>query len=326
MASFKPDTCRRCQINALVLAAVIVVLASFGLTSSTVAAETGSIAVLYPDIGDPYREIFQKIIDGIDEKVSAGVESYPVSATTNVNALRDDLSRHQVKVIIALGRQGMNTAMLLNSSLKLVVGGVFSVPQDDSKEAPVVSLTPDPGLLFEQMKSIMPSIRRIYVVYDPHANEWLMKMAQEEAHANQLELVTYKAQDVRQAVGYYQEIFSKANPHSDALWLPLDPTTVEDSTVLPMVLQESWSRSLAVFSSNFNYVKRGLLFSLYPDNVGLGNRLAGLAQDIVATGRYGKRGLMPLQDVQSAVNLRTANHLGLTSVRRQSFDLTFPAE
>jgi hypothetical protein len=34
--------------------------------------------------------------------------------------------------------------------------------------------------------------------------------------------------------------------------------------------------------------------------------------------------MMPLRDVQSAVNLRTAKHLRLKKTRLQDFDMTFP--
>ena len=92
------------------------------------------------------------------------------------------------------------------------------------------------------------------------------------------------------------------------------------------MLQESWNQGIAVFSSNSTHVRRGVLFSLYPDNVALGKSLAGLAQGILISGDYGKRGVMPLRDVQSAVNLRTAKHLGLKPSRQQGFDTTFPEQ
>ena len=136
--------------------------------------------------------------------------------------------------------------------------------------------------------------------------------------------MAYKAQNLRKAVGYYRQIFSQADGRSDALWLPQDPTTVEDSSILPLVLQDSWNNNLAVFSSNFGYVQRGVLFSLYPDNAGLGKSLATLAQDMLTLGENGRHGLMPLRDVQSAVNSRTAKHLGIDTSRLKNFDKLFP--
>lgn len=309
---------------ALMLGVMLLIITALTATTPTWAAGESQIAVLYPDIGEPYRQIFTEIISGIEDKVGAPVANYPVRADTNISVLKTSLSLQNTKVVIALGRQGMNTAEELHNSIKVVVGGVLSVPEDGLHGQPVISLTPDPALLFSRMKGLMPSVKRVYVVYNPNFNGWLMKLARDAAHAQGLELVAYEAQDLRKAVGYYQEIFSRADSHSDVLWLPQDSTTVEESSILPLVLQESWNNNLAVFSSNFGYVRRGVLFSLYPDNVGLGKSLAGLAQDILVSGEYGKHGLMPLRNVQSAVNARTAKHLGLNPSRLKSFDTILP--
>jgi putative ABC transport system substrate-binding protein len=315
----------KCRMFALLRGVMLLILATL-VTSPASAAEEHPIAVIYPDIGEPYREIFTEIISGIEDKVGAPVASYPVSADTNINALKTSLNLQHTRVVIALGRQGMKTAEQLNNAFGVVVGGVLSVPENESVRQPVISLTPDPALLFARMKALMPSMKRVFVVYDPGFNGWLIKLAESSARAQGLELVTYKAQNLRKAVGNYQQIFSQADGRSDALWLPQDPTTVEDSSILPLVLQESWNNDLAVFSSNFGYVRRGVLFSLYPDNVAMGKSLAGLAQEMLISGGNGKQGLMPLRDVQSAVNTRTAKHLRITTNRLQSFNKVFPEQ
>jgi putative ABC transport system substrate-binding protein len=153
-----------------------------------------------------------------------------------------------------------------------------------------------------------------------------MRLAKEAARAQGLELVLSEAQDLRGAVRAYQEVFAATDSRQDALWLPQDSTTVEDGAVLPMVLQESWSRNLAVFSSNFGHVKRGVLFSLYPNNVGLGRHLASSALGFLNSGDYSAHGMIPLREVLMAVNLRTAKHLGLNPGRSHGFDMTFPEQ
>jgi len=305
---------------------LLILIAALTVISPAAADQTSQIAVFYPDIGEPYRDIFTEIISGIKDKVNAPVTSYPVSAATNISALKSSLDTQKTKVVIALGRQGMNTAELFENQVKIVVGGVLSVPENGTDDQPVISLTPDPAQLFARMKLLMPSMKRVFVVYDPAYNSWLMTLAESSAQDQGIELVAYKAQNLRKAAGVYQQIFSHADSHSDALWLPQDPTTVEDSSILPLVLQDSWNNNLAVFSSNFGYVQRGVLFSLYPDNTGLGRRLAGLAQGILTTGEYGKHGLMPLRDVKSAVNTRTAKHLRIDTSRLTSFDKIIPEQ
>ncbi|HLP98955.1 MAG TPA: ABC transporter substrate binding protein [Sideroxyarcus sp.] len=289
-------------------------------------SEAGSIAVIYPDIGEPYRSIFTQIIDGIEDKAKGRVANFAVGANVNVGELNDSLRRQETKVVIALGRQGVKVASALDGNIGVVVGGVLTAPEDEARNLQVNSLSPDPALLFARLKGLMPRAKRIFTVYDPRQNEWLMQLAKEGARAQGLELVAYQAQDLRTAMRVYQEILASVDTRQDALWLPQDSTTVEEGAVLPMVLQESWNLNLAVFSSSFGHVRRGVLFSLYPNNVELGRHLAGSALGFLASGKGDRSGVLPLREVLMAVNLRTAKHLGLNTSRTQSFDMAFPEQ
>ena len=297
-------------------------MTSLGVTPSSWAGDA-SIAVIYPYLGEPYRQIFEKIIEGIENEARTPVTKFALDPDTDINALKSSLARQNIKVVIALGRQGMKTAALLDRSTRVVVGGVLTVPENEAREQSAISLAPDPALLFSRLKALMPSVKRVSVVYDPTINGWLMKAAHTAARAQGLELVAHEAKDVRSAVRIYQEFFSAADSRKDALWLPLDSSTVEESAILPLVLQESWNGSIAVFSSNSTHVRRGVLFSLYPDNVALGKTLARLAKN---SAEIGKHGILPLRDVQIAVNLRTAKHLELNLSHQQNFDMTFPEQ
>lgn len=307
------------------LGVMLLFFATLAGPSPASAAGENAIAVIYPDIGEPYHGIFEKIIEGIEARAGSRVATHAVRDNTDTGALKDSLLSQNTKVVIALGRQGMQTAMALSNGVAVVVGGVLTVPENEARAQPVISLSPDPALLFARMKALKPAAKRVFVIYSPGSNDWLIKLAREAARAQGLELVAHEALDLRSAVKHYQEFFSAADGHHDALWLPHDSTTVEESSVLPMVLQKSWNQGIAVFSSNAGHVRRGALFSLYPDNVALGKSLAGLAQGILAPGDYRKRGMMPLRDVQSVVNLRTAKHLGLDP-DQHGFDTTFPEQ
>ncbi|MDH4235278.1 MAG: hypothetical protein OEV15_09135 [Gallionella sp.] len=290
------------------------------------ASETDTIAVIYPDIGEPYRSIFTQIIDGIESKVKGRVANFPVDSNVDVGELNKSLRSKDIKVVIVLGRQAMKLASALDRNIGVVVGGVLTTPENESRKLQVNSLSPDPALLFSRLKEMMPKARRVLTVYDPRQNAWLMRLAKEAARVQGLELVAREAQDLRSAMHAYQEIFSSSDSSHDALWLPQDSTTVEDSAVLPLVLQESWTNSLAVFSSSVGHVKRGVLFSLYPDNVGMGRQLASSALDFMASGGHKTAAMVPLREVLMAVNLRTAKHLGLNTSRPESFDMAFPEQ
>ena len=326
MAAFSLHAETQGRLIKLLLTIALNSVASLLISPTGFAAEAGAIEVVYPDIGEPYREIFEKIIEGIEHKSGNNVFKQIVDSKSDIGALKASLYAKKVNVVIALGRQGMKTAAELNNGIGMVVGCVLTVPESETIGKPVINLTPDPDLLFARMKALMPATKRVYVVYDPALNEWLIKLAKGAALSQGLELIAYEARDLRSAVMLYQNIFSGADGHSDVVWLPQDYTTVEEGTVLPMVLQESWNRDIAVFSSNSTHVRRGVLFSLYPDNFGLGESLAELAQGYLKSGTYASIGMMPLHDVRSVVNLRTAKHLRLKPSRLRDFDTILPEQ
>ena len=287
----------------------------------------GGIAVIYPDIGEPYRSVFSRIIEGIEDQARTRVASYAVGGGRNAQDIAAELRRQNIRVVIALGRNGLKAAAGLDRDIGVVVGGVLSVPESEARGMSVFSLAPDPHLIFGRLKALKPGTRRVFVVYDPRQNGWLIRLAREAAQAHDLELVAHEAVDLKSALLLYQEVLASADPGRDALWLPQDSVTVEDSAVLPLVLRESWNRALAVFSSNVAHVKRGALFSLYPNNVELGRNLASSALDRASPGvSQAGRAILPLKEVLTAVNVRTAGHIGLSIGLRQqrSFDMVFP--
>lgn len=287
----------------------------------------GPIAVLYPDIGEPYRSVFTKIIEGIEDRAKSRVAAYAVGNSFNAQELSGELRKQDIRVVIALGRNGLKAASALDKEIGVVASGVISVPESEVRSSTILSLAPDPALLFSRLKSISPTTRRVTVIYEPRQNAWLMRLAADAARAAGLELVTQEAADLKSAVRLYQEFFAAADGKRDALWLLQDNTTADETTVLPLVLQESWNRHVPVFSSAVSHVKRGALFALYPNNVELGRNLANSALGIVG-GTQQTRGLLPLRDVLTAFNTRTASHLGLArgAALFPAFDLVFPEQ
>ncbi len=282
----------------------------------------GSIAVLYPELDEPYRGIFAKIIEGIEAQVGAPVTSFALNGSSSAQEIVANLKRQNIKVVIALGRQGMKAASALEQEIGLVAGAVVSPPTGDGRSFSVVSLAPDPKMLFERLKNFMPDVRRVIVVFDPKQNAWLMRLARDAARSQGLELQAIEVADVKGAARVYQEVLASADPKKDALWLPQDSTAVEESSILPLILESAWNRSLAVFSSNVTHVQRGVLFSLYPNNIALGRQLATSALSLPSGNAAS---VVPMKDALLAVNIRTASHLGLQlSSHQPAFDLVFP--
>ncbi len=267
-----------------------------------------AIAVFFPDIGEPFRKIFIDIIGGIEEQARQRVRAYPIEAQQDPGELAQALKRSNTKVVIALGRQGLKAASALDTSVATVLGGVSSVP--DGERHIGICLAPDPALLLAQLKILVPATRRVSVVYNPIHNEWLVRLAREAARTQGIELAAFEARDLASAARLYQTVFHGAEARGDAIWLPNDATTVDETTILPLVLREAWNRNIPIFSSSVLHVKKGALFALYPDNALLGRSLASLALALLA-GEQPARGVAPLREVHAALNVRTASHFGI---------------
>lgn len=280
--------------------------------------------MLYPESAEPYRSVFSQIVGGIENKTQSRIISIAVSDSASAQDISSELQKQDVRVVIALGRGGLKTAVGLSRDIKIIAGGLVSPPENENRPLTMLSLAPDPALLFDRMKALMPGVRKIHVVFDPRHSAWLIRIARDAARNAGLELNAVEAGDLKSALHQYQGILANADVRRDALWLPQDPTTVEDSTVLPAVLQECWTRNLALFSSSLSHVKRGALFTLYPNTSNLGRNLAITALDQL-TGNSSATATQPLRDVLAAINVRTANHLGLNfdSRQQQGFDLVF---
>lgn len=279
------------------------------------------IAVVFPDIGEPYRKVFTEIAGGVEQQTRGKVRTVAVGPAQDPAELQAALRRTGVRTVIALGRQGLKTASGFDA-LGVVVGGISALPDQDRYRG--ISLMPDPALLFTWLKTFVPGVKRVIVVYSPQQSQAAIRLARDAARTHGLELLALEAQDLAAAVRRYESAFAGADGRRDAVWLPQDAVTVDDATVLPLVLRESWNRNVPLFSSSILHVKKGVLFALYPDNAALGRELAVLAQASPAEAAN-RPGLQPLRAVRVAFNTRTASHIGLdVDLEQHEIDAVFP--
>jgi len=165
----------------------------------------------------------------------------------------------------------------------------------------------------------------VLVVYNSRHDQWLIDQAREAARALGVELQALAAGSIQAAAQVWHQAIVNHEELPYAIWLLNDHMVVDGRAILPMILKESWERKIIAFSSNPSTVKRGVLFSLYPDNYNMGRSLARLALQRLQSPDYPVT-LMPTDDVLVAFNTRTAEHLGIvvTDEKLKDINLTFP--
>lgn len=307
---------------------LLALLSSGVMSPAAKAAQSLAIAVLYPELQEPYRGVLASIIDGIREQSRMPVKLFSLAEGFNVSQLKEAIDRDKFSAIIALGRTGLAAAQQWRGQVPIVVGALILTPKDIEQGLSGISLAVDPEMLFERLDKLAPSIKRVHVVYNPEDSAWIIQEARSSARKRNFQLLPYKSDDIKSSALIYRDILNKAQPGDDAIWLLPDSVAVDDKLILPLLLKGAWDKSVLIFSSNPVHVKRGTLFALFPDNKRMGRSLAKMAEADSAGGAANvNNGIIPLADLQAAINVRTAEHVGLnlSEEERRSFALVFPA-
>lgn len=290
-------------------------------------ADTPSVAIVYPEVREPYLSVFQEIARGMEQELGKPVGHYLLNESDTVTAERliTNLKNDRVDVVVTLGRAGLAVAKPLSAKFPVVIGATMIRPDEIPQGLTGISLTPAPEAMFDHLKKLVPDIKKVTVIFDPRQTAWEIHHAEQAALERGLILNAKPTENLRDSSELFRQILLEVKDNSIALWLPRENTAMDEQSLLPEVLREAWEKNFVVFSSNLEHVRKGALFSLYPDNFGMGRSLANLAlQQMRPNGKL--ESVKLLRDLLVAVNLRTADHLGLrfSNQTRREFAMVFP--
>ena len=146
------------------------------------------------------------------------------------------------------------------------------------------------------------------------------------AAAMGMEFIAYPTTDLREAATKYRDIQAQMNARTDALWLPFGGPA-RDKTIIQNILETAWTKDQIVFSSNLGDVKRGALFAMYPDNVGMGKELGKMLKHRIENSADPSQ-FEFTSALFKAVNRRTAEHLQLQVGYQQlnEYDFVYPPQ
>lgn len=298
----------------------ILIMLLLGLQIPAYAADKlpAKLLVLIPKVNAAYDRVFNEIISGINTHQRVISNTFILTSTTRQNEIQQEIDAEHIDAIIALGQSSYDMANLFSNQVPVIHGGMIISPDGHSG----ISLTGSPKEFISHLKTIAPTVKRIYTVYSPENNSWIIEMARREANKNNIELHALEANSIRQAVNQFRNILEQTNGSFDAVWLLLDKI-VPDQTILPLALEAAWKKQIVLFSSNPSHTKRGALFSLFPDHEKMGFDLAKFSLEQIESNQPR---VLPLSSLKVSVNERTASHLGLryTNTQLSSFDVIYP--
>ena len=287
-------------------------------------AET-RVGIIIPELRAPFNEIFESVADGVDNKLGKRTARLVLKKDYSPNKVSTWADANNIDAVITLGTRGKKAATYLSNNIPIVLGGLLSVPSPTNPH-PGLALTPDPRAMFALLKKLDSSRTKVVVVYNPLKYQWLIDLAKRQAAKNGVQLVEYKATDLKQAAIIYNEILSQSKLDKTALWLLQDRTVVDSKVVLPFILEKTWQKDMIVFSSALGHVSRGVLFAMYPNNEKHGEQLAEMLLSVKAGSKKYNNQIFPSIGLQKAINSRTAEHLGLKKTKSElrEYDVVFP--
>jgi putative tryptophan/tyrosine transport system substrate-binding protein len=304
----------------MLCAAVLAVTPSL-VAAPVAAGDAPRIAVVYPQVRDPYRAVFRAIVDGVNAETPQGAAVLEIAPEESIEAVSARLAQQKFDAVVLLGKRGLDLSSRIESPERRIVGAVFAKPDDIGAGVNAISLAPAPRMLFTKLRELAPAVKRIHVIYGADDNDWLIDLARSDAAELGYELLPLHKESIREGASAYRELLQQIESPQDAIWLLQASPFLDENSVLQMVLRAAWDRNLVVFSSNPSHVPKGALFALFPDNNAMGRHLAQqLRKPASASAR-----LLPLEQLDTAINIRTADHLGLgLSAGDARFDMVFP--
>lgn len=310
-------------MSARILPLAFLLLAGFLPCPGVARAESAApLAVIYPRVREPYRAAFVAIVAGVEAELGARVRAAEVDPSETAQQIAGRIAGDGAGGVLLLGKYGLDVSHDLDPTLPRTVGAVLARPDDLPSGARGISMIPAPTSLFRTLRTIAPEVSRITVVHGADENDWLVERARADAAALGYGFTALRRETLREGASTYRELLGTLQSPVDALWLPQGSPFVAESSVLQMILRAAWDRNIVVFSSNVSHVPKGALFALFPDNTEMGRALARLATGAGET----PAGLQVLEQLDTAINIRTANHLGLgLSAGDTRFDMVFPS-
>ncbi len=252
----------------------------------------------------PYREA----VKGFSDAVDARVIEYVITG-----------DKDNLVIVVSMSRKADLVFTLGTDALRLV--------KDKLRDVPVVYtfvLNPDtvigsgrpnfigidmnipPEEHFSALLQVVPSVKRIGVIYDPSRNQAAIDEAGAAAGKLGVNLIPRKVNTGADAINAINQLEGMV----DALWMFPDTTAITTESVEYMLLFSFKSR-IPLIGISEKYVKNGALFAITFDNEDMGRQAGEIATKILMGEDAGAIPLFKPRKLRLSINLKTAEKIGL---------------
>jgi putative ABC transport system substrate-binding protein len=157
------------------------------------------------------------------------------------------------------------------------------------------------------MRTFLPTLRRIGMMYDPDKTAPKLKEASSRAPAYEFQLQGFPVEHEKEVPQQLRSLLSE----SEALWLIPDSTVLTDESIR-FILESAVAKQVPVVGFSSEFTRLGALLSMSIDYGEVGREAGLLAKRIVNGEQQLPLNPISVQRVKITVNQKTARHLGVT--------------
>ncbi len=162
------------------------------------------------------------------------------------------------------------------------------------------------GKQFSTIRSLLPGLKRIGVLYDPTKTSATIEEAHRQATAFGFDLVAAQVASEKDVPTSLRSLL----PTVGALWLVPDSTVLTDES-LRYILNTALDQRVPVLGFSPEFVRSGALLSISVDYGDIGRQAGGLARRILEGRVTLPLKAVPADRIKIALNLKTARFLGI---------------
>jgi putative tryptophan/tyrosine transport system substrate-binding protein len=290
------------------LARLIMCLGFFlGLSGVTSAEE---VAILKSADISAYSEAITAFKVALPPSLQVTTEYDLQGDLTKGRSLARRIRASNAKVVLAVGLKAALAAKLEILDIPVIFCLVLNPKKYGLPTGNMVGLSLD--IPFRQhlkpLKTLVPKVSRIGVLFDPQKTNGMQNQLLREAKALGISIVSEAVQteqDVPQALNAIKD-------RIDALWLLPDSTVLTENT-LDFLMSTTLEAHIPVVGFSAGLVRSGAVVAAYFHYADIGNQAARLSQRLVGQASPSLLGtIIPPERVQQSINQKSARYLSLS--------------
>lgn len=157
------------------------------------------------------------------------------------------------------------------------------------------------------MRALLPTLRRIGMLYDPGKSASRFKEAEAQASVHDIQLRGFIVEHEKEVPQQLRILLSE----SEALWLIPDSTVLTDESIR-FILESALAKHVPVIGFSSEFTRLGALLSLSISYNEVGRETGLLAKRILDREERLPLKPVPVQRVRITVNFKTAGYLGIS--------------